>query len=214
MALAGRFRVVLSLNRQKPVQFLTRCNSIYTGISTHASTFASPSPALPTVLSQIQSATSAHQLVTTRVRGATVARTAEFGLLTTSMEMWGMMVQALCDAAPAEQAAAIAALASMQGYTITVPHKDLLSVKTITPGGSAALRANAAMLDSSSKRKTFNWGYTLDAGKTVLPMPSTPVAHTTISNLTPLAMVGFTVSVTVNKQPPGAWSPFVYLLIR
>ncbi len=214
MALAGRFRLVLALERKKPVQFLTRCNSIYTGISTHASTFPVPSPALPVVLGRIQTATSAHQLVTTRVRGAAVVRAADFAVLNTSIEMWGMMVQALCDAAPAEQAASIAALASMQGYSIPVPHKDLLAAKSITPTGWAKLVANAGLLDSSTRQKTYNWGYTLDAGKTVLPMPSTPVAHTTIGNLTPLTMVGFTVSVTVNKQPPGAWSPFVYLLIR
>jgi hypothetical protein len=210
----GRFRVVLGLDRKNPTRFLSLCHSIYTGLATHPSTFVLPTPELSTLFTQLQNANSAQQLVATRVRGAVEARDAQFALLGTSMEMERMMVQALCDAAPAEQAPSIAALASMRGYAVTVAHKDLLAAKNITPSGSALLIANATLLEATTRRKTFNWGYTLDGGRTTLYLPSTPVARTTVANLVPLTMVGFTVSVTVNKRPPGAWTPFVYLLIR
>ena len=45
-------------------------------------------------------------------------------------------------------------------------------------------------------------------------VPTTPFAKTTIAGLTPLTEVGFEVSVTVNKQPPGAWSQTVSVLVR
>jgi hypothetical protein len=214
MRLQGRFRVVLGLDRKKPVQYLSGCNAVYDGLLANKATFVLTNPLLPALLTQIQNAIAAQQLVTTRVKGAAATRDAVFDILVTSMEMERMMVQGLCDAAPPGQAASIAALASMRGYNLGVFHKDLLSLKNITPSGSVLLDANAGLLDSSSRQKTYNWGYTLDNGKTILPMPSTPVATTTIANLTPLTTVGFQVSVTVHKQLPGAWTPLVYILVR
>ena len=214
MALQGRFRVVLGLTRNKPLVFLSQCNTIYTALDNNKATFITPSPALPLLLTQIQNATTSQQLVVTRVKGAATARESVFDVLAASMEMERMMVQGLCNAAPLAQAATIAALAAMKGYSVRVFQKDILTAKNLTPVGTVLLDANAHLLDPSSKQKTYNWGYTLDGGKTILPLPSTPVARTTVANLAPLTTVGFQVSVTVHKQLPGAWTPLVYLLIH
>jgi hypothetical protein len=209
----GRFRVALGLVPKKPLFFLSQCNGIYTALEANKTIFVSPNPPLTILQPQIQSATAAQQLVSTGVNGAAEARTVQFGLLITMMENERMMVQGLCDASPS-QAAAIAASAAMRGYAIGSHHKPIIGLKTSMPVGTVLAEANAGLLDSTSRQKTYNWGLTLDGGKTFLPLPSTPEAKTSIANLTPLTTIGVQVSVTVAKHPQGPWSPVAYILVR
>ncbi len=92
--------------------------------------------------------------------------------------------------------------------------KALLAAKCILPSGTVQLDANASMLDDTRRKKVFNWRMTPDQEKTFIQLPSTPTGQTIVSGLTPLATVGFQVSVTVHKQPQGPWSATVPILVR
>ncbi len=208
----GRLRAALGLDHKRPLLYLAKANSIYTGLETHPTIFVACNPALPVLYQQIQDATGSQALVGTGVKGASQARDLKFSILTTSLECERMMVQGLCDASP-EQAPSIIAAAMMQPILVGGGNKPLLGLKNALPAGCCSSDANASLLDSTSRKKTFNWHYTLDR-KIFVSMPSTPVAHTSIANLTPLTTVGFEVSITINKQPPGAWSQTVYILVR
>ena len=92
--------------------------------------------------------------------------------------------------------------------------KALLAAKSVLPSGTVQLDANAKLLDGTNRRKTFNWRMTLDGEKTFIGLPSTPVGQTLVSGLTPLTTVGFQVSITLHKQPPGPWSQTISILVR
>jgi hypothetical protein len=209
----ARMRAALGLNTDSPLVFLSQANAIYTGLETNKTLFAAPNPQLSVLLEQIQDATKAQQNMS-KLKGAAAARDASFRILATSLESERMMVQALCDASP-EQAATLIAAASMisvadaRGFA-----KPLLTLKNGQPPGTVLVNANAGLLDSTYRRKTFHWQFTIDAGKSFSPLPSTPVARTSIANLTPLTTVGVQVSVTANQQPQGPWSQTVSILVR
>jgi hypothetical protein len=206
----GRLRVGLGLDTRRPLFFLARATAIYTGLDEHQGLFVSSLPSLPTLLAQIQDATAAQQDVG-KVRGAGAARSVKFRVLVTSLEIQRMLVQALCDASP-EQAEALIAAASMTIVRSGGFQKPVLGLKNVLPSGRVLLHANTGLLDGTRRAKTFNWRGTLD-GQSFFAMPATPTGKTSIAGLTPLTTVGFQVSVTVNKQPPGPWSQTVSILV-
>ncbi len=208
-----RMRVGLGMDIRKPLLFLARANEVYTGLDDNKTTFfLSCNPALPVLFGNIQDATSAQQNVG-KIKGAATVRDAKFQVLLTSLESECTMVQGLCDASP-EQAASLIAAAHMVVLPAHGHQKPILAAKNALPSGSVLLDANAKLLDGTHRRKTFNWRMTLDGEKSFLGLPSTPVGKTTVSGLTPLATVGFQVSVTVNKQPQGPWSQTISILVK
>ncbi len=199
----GRLRVALGLDRRHPLIFLSRCSSICTGIGDNTALFPDPAPQISVVQGQIQVATAAQQLLA-KVKGSG-ARDLAFGVVATSMETLRAMVQSLCDQSP-EQANTLIEASSMRAFSVGVHHKDLLALKNGVTPGSVLLKANAGLLDRSTRRKVYNWEGTTNGGSSYFAMPSTSYARTSIANLTPLTMVGFRVCVAVGEQPPGAWS--------
>ena len=209
----ARMRAALGLNTDSPLVFLSQATAIYTGLETNKALFAAPAPQLPVLLAQIQDATKAQQNMS-KLKGASAARDAAFRILVTSLESERMMVQALCDANPEQAAALIAAASMISVADARRPTKPLLALKNGRPSGTVLVEANAGFLDRTYRRKTFHWQFTIDAGKSFSPLPSTPIARTSIANLAPLTTVGVQVSVTVNQQPQGPWSQTVSILVR
>ena len=208
-----RMRAALGLNVEKPLVFLSQASAIYTGLEANKALFGAPTPQLPVLLGQIQDATTAQQEVG-KVKGASAARDASFRILVTSLESERMMVQALCDTNP-EQAATLIAAASMVSAADTGRStKPLLALRNGLPSGTVLVDANAGSLDRTYRRKTFHWQFTIDAGKSFSPLPPTPIARTSIANLTPLTTVGVQVAVTVSQQPQGPWSQTVTILVH
>jgi hypothetical protein len=209
----ARMRAALGLNTESPLVFLSQASAIYTGLETNKALFVAPTPQLPVLLGQIQDATTAQQNMG-KLKGASGARDASFRILVTSLESERMMVQALCDANP-EQAATLIAAASMMSVADAGRFaKPLLALKNGRPFGTVLVDANAGFLDSTYRRKTFHWQFTIDSGKSFSPLPPTPIAKTSIANLTPFTTVGVQVSVTVNQQPQGPWSQTVSILVH
>jgi hypothetical protein len=207
-----RLRPYLDLDRARPLVFLSTCTSIYTGLYSNPTIFLTPSPALPLLLTQIQDATTANQNVAKVVGGAAV-RNAKFGLLRTSMQSELCYVQSLCDAATPEVAQTIITAASMKTVIHNWYQKPVLSLKNGPTPGMVLLDANASLLDSTHRKKMFNWQLTTNGGTSFTGMPSSETGKTSVSGLTPLTRVGFQVSVSVNKQPQGPWSQTVTILV-
>ena len=209
----GRARAALGMNKNKIKDFIPKSQNVYNLMSVDPRFAASP-VAYATVAQQITDLTKANQSVAAKIPGMVPTRDQRRDVLFASMESLRGFVQMLADASPA-QASILITAAGMLVWALPVRSKAILAAETTLPSGTVALQANATLLlaGMGSKRPTFNWSYTLD-GKAFLSAPSTPEARTTIANLPPLTTVGFRVSVTVAKMPPGDWSQVVSVLVR
>ena len=209
-----RFRVVLNLQTTKVPVLLTQATSIYEGFVAHPLFFPSPPVPLPNVKGQIQDVTTAEQATKTGTKGTVAVRNVKLAVLVTTLESMRMYAQTQCDANP-EQAAAIATAGGMVLAKTPVRTKPVLQAKQGVQSGTVTLRANRTLLVGRGVRKmvTFNWEVSADGGKTWTAAPSTPLATTTITGLTPLVTYAFRVCVTVSKIV-GEWSQLVLLLVR
>jgi hypothetical protein len=214
MSIIHRIRIILFLDRKKSPALVTQSKAIYGGVTGNAGMFPSISPAPPVVLAQIQDFEVAQQATKTGTRGTVAVRDAKREVLLTSLESWRMCVQAQCDGNP-EQAAAIAAAACMTVAKAPGSTKPVLKVKQLPQSGSVQLTANLGLLVGRGvyRRVTLNWQYSADGGKTWTSVPSTPLATTEITGLTPLTTYSFRVSATVSKTV-GEWSQAVSFLVR
>jgi hypothetical protein len=209
-----RSNVVLHLDKKKPQDVLTQARATCNGMKANPTLFATPNPPIATVESEIQDLETAQEAVATRARGTVATRNAKCDVLITSVETQRMYVQGLCDANP-EQAPAIVEAAAM---TIAKPPsyvKPVIQAKQGAQSGVVTVVANETVLVGKGvkKKSTFNWQFSPDGGKTWNSVPSTPLADTTISGLTPLTAYSFRVSVTVSRVT-GEWSQAVSILVR
>jgi hypothetical protein len=196
------------------VALLAGAKAVYAGVSGNPTFFPNPIPALTLILAQIQALDSAQATVGTRVKGAGTVRNAKRAALVSSLEQLLKYVQGIADAATVEEAVVIIEAAGFKVAKVPSHQKPPISAK---PGGSGVMNvyANAKLLSNGSgKQKVFSWEYTLDGGKTFLPMPPTPGAKTSISGLTPLTNVGFRVAVTLHGQPQGPWTAIYNLAVQ
>jgi hypothetical protein len=209
-----RIRVVLNLKTAKVPALLPQAKAIYNAFETNKTQLPTPPVPLATLLLQIQDLDTAEQATVTKTKGTVPVRNAKRTVLVTSLESLRMYVQSLCDANP-EQAATIAAAASMFTAKVAVRDKPILQARQGPQSGIVLLIANATLLIGRGVRKkaTFNWEMSADGGKTWTPLPSTPIATTIVTGLTPLTTYAFRVSVTVSKTV-GEWSQAVTLLVR
>jgi hypothetical protein len=216
MSTQRKLRIILGASKNNIPLFLVLAQAIYTAMSNAPSLFPSPPVALGVLFDQIQALIKAQQTVRTRVLGAAQARNVLRDALFTSVDALRTYVQGLCDAVSLEAAANLAASAAMKIGASTAVNKPMLAAKLLAgPVGNVALRANAKLLDpAASKRKYFNWSYSVDGGATWLSMPSTLVARTTITGLPALTTVSFRVSITTTAIPQGDWSQVIALLVH
>ncbi len=216
MSTQRKLRVVLGASKYNIPLFLVVVQAIYTAMSGASSTFPSPPVALAVFLAQIQALIKAQQTVKTRVVGAAQARNVLRDAVFTSAEALRTYVQGLCDAVSLAAAADLAIAAGMKIGAVAVHDKPMLAGKLLPgPVGDVLLTANARLLNPTGKRsKYFNWSYSVDNGKTWVSVPSTLVAHTTITGLPALTTVSFRVSITTTAAPQGDWSQSIALLVH
>jgi len=209
-----RLRVALGVETQKVPVLLPQATHIYNGFQANQTLFPTPPVPLATVLVQIQDLATAEQATKTGTKGTVPIRNAKRAVVVTTLESMRMYVQSLCDANP-EQAAMIAAAAGMVIAKVPAFAKPVLQAKQGIQSGTVLLGANATLLVGRGVRKkvTFNWEVSADGGKTWTIVPSTPLASTTVTGLTPLVTYAFRVCVTVSRTT-GEWSQPVLLLVR
>ncbi len=207
-------RVALGERRHDIPAYLTRATTVHDCMTAAASTFPLPQPPMATLLSLIQTATTAQQAAATRARGLAAIRNEKLADLASALASERAYVQTLIDAAPG-QAQQIVGLA---GMTLVMPKsvsKPLLALALGEPSGIVHATANASLLKQGrGKRVTFyNWRFTPDGGKTWIAAPSTPVARTSFTGLTPLTVYGVEVCIT-DAVGTTSWSDMATIVVH
>jgi hypothetical protein len=212
-----RVRGILNVNKYDMPAVLNRGQAMYNGFEGDPATYASPTLALPAFLVLIQNASAAQQLALLRGKGAAGARDVQRDLLFTGMEIERMFVQSLADATPS-RAVALIENAGLVVAQFPVHNKAILALANGNPSGTVNCAANVGLLMGAgapmpTQGRFFNWEYTLDGSKTFISLLPTTRSKTTISNLTPLTMVGVRVNLNTSAGP-GPWSQVVTILVR
>jgi hypothetical protein len=146
---------------------------------------------------------------------AVVGVRGDVGLAARRLRSELVVIQAVADAGNPDQAVATLLAGGVVVAGFGVHDKAILEVGQSVPGGPVVLSANAkGLLGAEYRRKHFfGWESTMD-GKTFNGLPSTALAKTTVTGLTPLTTVGFRVAVAVGSGPMGPWSQVVYFLVH
>src|ERR1700722_17012665 len=213
-ASARRFRPTLGVLKTNVPKLLARAQSIYDGMNADKVTYASPNPALPAFLIQIQTVTTAEQLVKTRIVGAAATRDSERDVLYVSMETQCVYGKGLVELAPPGRALALIQNAGLVAAGFPGRTKALLTLTLGKASGTVIATANVGLLVAASQSlkpygmRFFNWSATFDGGKTIVALPPTNKGTTTLTNLTPLTTVGVRVNLNIDDAP-GEWSQMV-----
>jgi len=100
----------------------------------------------------------------------------------------------------------------MKAAASGVRAKPIVAAKRAVTPGVVNLFANARLLSTSKRKKTYTWQSTLD-GQTFSSAGTTAYARTTVTGLPLLTTVGFRVRVTVGNDEPGPWTQVVSILV-
>jgi hypothetical protein len=101
----------------------------------------------------------------------------------------------------------------MRAAAAGVRAKPMLAAKLTAQPGVVGLVANAGLLSTSLRKKTYTWQSTLD-GRTFNAAGSSAYARTTVTGLPLLATVGFRVCVTVGDGEPGPWTQVISIVVH
>ncbi len=212
MTTLQRIRVALKSDKDKIPLFLVLAQYILACMTANSALFTASAALLATLTTQIAALVAAQGQVKDRVAGTTGTRDAKRNLVALTLESLRVQVQALCDATPG-QAISIIQAAGMKAVNVGRYTKAILAVTLGVQPGTVMLVANARLLSTSKKSKTYNWSFSLD-GKTWIAAPSTPHAKTTITGLTSLTTYAFRVNVSVGSAGPGEWSQAVTIVVH
>ena len=217
MSIASRPRASFAVIKTNVPGVLARAQGMYDSMMTNAAMFASPTITLAAFLTLITALAVAQQNVrSTKARGSAALRNTKRDAVWTAMETLRAYVQALADALSAEGAAAIIEAAGLRVASPPVHQKAALAAKLTTTPGVVHVSANASLLVGpavTSKKVTFNWQWSGDAGTTWTDARSTPYASTRVLGLALMTTHSFRASVTIGRVT-GAWSQAVSLLVH
>jgi hypothetical protein len=206
-----RTRVTLHIRRNNVPHVLILAQAIFAAMSANAALFTAASALVATLGTQTAALAVSQNGVKNKT-GGTAVRNADRDLVVTTLESLRVAVQALCAANP-EQAAALLQAAAMKAFASAVRAKPILAAKLTVASGGVNLVANASLLSTSKRKKTYTWQSTLD-GKTFSVAGTSGYARITVTGLSPLSTVGFRVCVTVGDDEPGPWTQVVSILVH
>ena len=171
-------------------------------------TFPAPDPALSAITTAANDVEAAQALVVQRVKGAVDDRNAKVDVLVKLLHQEKGYVQKVSEAGDPAHAADV-----IQSAAFQVKHvpEHAAATFTATPGpvsGSARLAAPAA-----GKRASYEWEFSVDAGKTWQVAPPSMQARTVILGLQPGVNHAFRYRA-VTKAGPSDWSEPVTLLVQ
>jgi hypothetical protein len=212
------FRPSLGVLKTDIPHLIPRAQSMHDGMAADLATYANANPPLPAFQTLILNVSAAQQVVKTRVVGAAAKRNTQRDLLFTAMGTQCAYIRSLAAASPGN-AVALIQNAGLLVVEFTPIHKPLLGLKLGKQSGVVLATANVGLLLAAASSlkpygsRFFNWQSTIDGGKTMVNLPTTPTGKTTISNLPPLTTLGVRVSLT-NGEGPGPWSQLVTILVQ
>jgi len=204
------------MKKNSTAEVTGKADAMCTGIGGNPALFPNPNPSVSDVQSQKTTVQKAEVVAGTRAKGAAQARNVQRSALVGMLETLLAFVQGIANTRTTAEDAIATIVAA--GLTVALVGKRLKEILTVTKGpepNSVLLDANASALTGRTRKKTtFNWQQTSDGGKTFVSLPSTPLAKTTVTDLTPLTTYGFRVSVTIAGGVAGEWSQVVTYLVH
>jgi hypothetical protein len=198
-------RAVAGCSREDSPAVLSRAKIMYVAILAAIAQFPNLPITLAAFLALIEPFDAAQDSMKAKPRGLASVRDTKRDDVWTAMHTLRIYVQSLADGLSAPAAAALIESAGLLVAGVPIHIKPFLEAKPTTLPGVVHILANASLLvGSSSKRVTFNWQWSTD-GKTWSSLPSTPLADTEMTGLTPMTTYYFRVSVTISRVV-GEWS--------
>jgi hypothetical protein len=198
-------RAVFGCAREQSPAVLSRAKIMYAAILAAIAQFPNLPIAMAAFLALIQLFDKAQESMRAKPRGLASVRDTKRDDVWTAMQSLRIYVQSLADVLSAPEAIALIESAGLLVAGVPVRIKPLLEAKPTTLPGVVHIIANASLLvKSTSKKVTFNWEWSSD-GKVWNALPSTPLADTQMTGLTPMTTYWFRVSVTISRVT-GEWS--------
>jgi hypothetical protein len=204
-------RVTLHIKRSNVPHVIILAQAIFAAMSAHGPLFSVLSALIASLGTQTAALVVSQNAVKNKT-GGTAVRDADRDLVATTLESLRVGVQALCAASP-EQAATLLQASAMKAVAAAVRAKPIVAAKLAVTPGVVNLVANAGLLSTSRRKKTYTWQLTLD-GKTFSSAGTSAYARITVTGLALLTTVGFRVCVTVGEDEPGPWTQVVSILVH
>ncbi len=205
MATVTRVIAVLLLPKHVP-DIIKLGKAIVTAMTGNAF-FASPTPTLATVTSDIGALDTAETVAKTRAKGSAAARNVKLKVVEADLHGLCAYVQFVADT-DLDNAVAIIQSAGLSVKKHAVRVKADLSVKPGKLPGEALLEAKAA-----AARASYDWQYSADQ-KTWTPLATTLVAKTSVSGLTAGTTYWFRHRVLTQKDGQSDWHAMASLTLR
>jgi hypothetical protein len=178
------------------------------GKMTNNPNFPSPVPTLAAISAAANDLHTAETAALSRTKGAASVRNAKLTLLYGLLKQLLAYVQGVADASP-ENGAAIIESAGFAVRKVNPRGKRVFAAKPGPIAGTVIVTAAAA-----GPRSSYEWQYSIDAGKTWVAAPATIQGKTTISGLPSLTTVSFRYLVVTAKGGQGDWSPPTSVLVK
>jgi hypothetical protein len=169
--------------------------------------FPLPDPIITSFTNALGNYNTAETASQTRAKGTIAARNAAKVVFTSAAHALKARVQQVADATP-DQAETIITGTTLAVKKSTPRQKQSFAVTYGATSGTVHVVAKAA-----AERASYEWQYSVDAGKTWTSAPNTLQAKTTITALPVATMVEFRYRATT-KTGQGDWSQPTSLLVK
>jgi hypothetical protein len=191
-------RPLVSLKLPRPIPALILIAKQMVQSMTNNPSFPNPIPPLATVTEATTALEVAQAAAQARTHGAATLRNERRTALVSLLEQLKTYVQKTADS-NLEAAGSIIESAGVNLRKPTTRAKRVFAAKHGATSGTVKV-----VTQSAGPRSSYEWQYSLDGAKTWTPMPSTIQASTTLTGMTPGAVVTFRYRV-VNKAGEGNW---------
>jgi hypothetical protein len=201
-------KIHVALKRPRPVTgLISLVQAIEAAMSSASVTFPSPTPTMVQFTSDINELVTAENAAKTRAKGAVQTRDAKLAIVLAGLKLLVAYVEGVANANPAN-AAAIINSAGMVVKKQPFHVKNDLNFRKATVSGSVVVMARVG----SRQKQSHEWEYSIDGGKTWLPIAPTTQAKITIAGLT----AGSTVQVkhrAITKTGPSPWTDAASVMV-
>jgi len=198
---------IVSLKLPKSVSALITYSTGMVTSMTGNPSFPTPVPALAAVTTAIDELHVAEAAALARTHGAVAVRNEKRAALVSLLVQLKAYIQMIADG-NVDNAPAIIQSAGVSVRKSATPHPRTFDAKPGTISGTVRIRAKSA-----ARRASYDWEYSLDGGKTMVALPSTLQAKTTVTGLAPGSTVEFRFR-SVTKTGQGDWSQPLSFLVQ
>jgi hypothetical protein len=199
--------IVLAIPKSA-IAVLALAKALQAAMAANKVLFPAPTPSVAQLAADIAALDAAETATHTHTVGTVEARDAKLATVKLDLRQLRAYVQSVAEADEAN-AASIAKEAGMSVGKTPSHHKEALTAKpNKKTSGSVDVAARAAV----ANRQSHDWELSTDGGKTWTALASTLAARTTVTGLTPGAIVHVR-HRAVTKSGPDNWSQAVSVIV-